>query len=51
MDTFYGNTQLSDVIYEERSKKSGKSSMANDEKHQSVFKQPMKIITFIQRSE
>ena len=51
MDTFYGNTQLGDVIYEERSKKRGKSSMANYENHQLVFKQPMNIITFIQRSE
>ena len=42
---------MSDVICEECSKFSGKTSKANDEKKQSVLKPPMKLRIFLQISE
>ena len=50
IDKFYEKTELSDVICEKCSKLSGKISKANFEKHQSVLKPPMNLITVLQIS-
>ena len=50
MVKIYEITELSDVIYEECSKYSVLSSKANFEKKQSVLKQPMQLIIFLQHS-
>ena len=47
--TFYENKELSDVICEHCSKKSGKNSKAKFEKHQSLFKPPTDLMIFLQR--
>ena len=51
IDRFYDNTYLSDVICEECSKLSGKSSKSNFVKHQSVLKTSMNLRIFLQIPE
>ena len=51
MVKFYGETELSDAIYEEWSKSSGKISKPNFKTKQSVLKQPMHLRIFLQISE
>ena len=51
MVKFDGKTDLSDVICDEYSKSSGKTSKANFEKNQLKLKLPTQLRIFLQRSE
>ena len=51
MFKFYERTELSDVICEEFSKSSGKTSKSYSEKKLSILKTPMQLRIFLQRSE
>ena len=47
VDKFYEKNEMSDIICEECSKLSGKTSKANFEKHHSVLKPPMNLRIFL----